>query len=202
MRFFFSRRAVLVFWLFIFAAFCHILQAEKKLEWEDLRINAERLEQNIKALSDYGKILQGGVNRVAYSDADAKGREFVISLMRQAGMKVRIDAGSNIIGRYEGSDPQLPAILLGSHTDSVPEGGIYDGALGVLAAIECVQVLHENKIPTNHPIEVVVFTNEEGGLIGSRAMIGKMTPEALAVVSHSGKTVGEGITFLGGDLNI
>jgi N-carbamoyl-L-amino-acid hydrolase len=123
-----------------------------------------------------------------------------MSLMQEAGMTVRIDAGSNIIGNKQERNPKLPVIALGSHIDSVPEGGYYDGALGVLSAIEAVQVLHENGIVTQHPIEVIVFTDEEGGLIGSRCMIGKMTPEeALEVVSHSGKTVRQGILALGGN---
>lgn len=171
-----------------------------RLEGDTLRVNESRIERRIAELSRFGRNPKGGVSRVAFSEADIQGRDYIMSLMRQAGMKVKIDAASNIIGRREGSDAKLPAILLGSHIDSVPEGGNYDGALGVLAAIECVQVLHENNIATRHPLEVVVFTDEEGGLIGSRAMIGKMTPAALEVKSHSGKTVGEGILALGGNL--
>jgi len=166
---------------------------------ERLRVDGQRLEQRIMILAQYGGLPNGGVHRVAYSEADKQGRQYLISLMREAGMSVRMDAAGNIIGRREGQDPKLPVILIGSHSDTVPEGGKYDGALGVLAAIECVQVLEENGFETRHPVEVVVFANEEGGLIGSRGMIGKMTPEALTVVSHSGKTVGEGIAFLGGN---
>jgi len=171
-----------------------------KFVQEKPRVNGQRLERRIEELSQYGRLPNGGIHRVAYSEADLQGRQYIVSLMRNAGMVVRVDAASNIIGRREGRDPKLPAILIGSHSDTVPEGGKYDGALGVLAAIECVQVLEENDIVTRHPVEVVVFANEEGGLIGSRGMIGKMTPEALAVVSHSGKTVGEGIVFLGGNM--
>lgn len=166
-----------------------------------LTCNGKRLEQRIFELAKIGQSEKGGIDRVAFSEADKKGRDHIQSVLKEAGLSVRMDAASNIIGRLEGSDPNLPVILLGSHIDTVPQGGKYDGALGVLAAIEAVETLVESKTKIRHPIEVLVFTNEEGGLIGSRAMIGKMTPEALNVVSLSGKTVGEGIEYLGGDLN-
>jgi N-carbamoyl-L-amino-acid hydrolase len=164
-----------------------------------LRVNERRLEERLMALAQFGKNPEGGVSRVAFSEADLQGRQYIISLMRQAGLTVRIDPAGNIIGRREGSDPTLPVILFGSHIDSVPRGGNYDGNVGVIGAIECVQVLKENGIITRHPLEVVVFADEEGGLVGSRAMIGELTPETLDVVSHSGKTIREGIRFIGGD---
>ncbi|NIR45028.1 MAG: M20 family metallo-hydrolase, partial [Gemmatimonadetes bacterium] len=83
-----------------------------------------------------------------------------------------------------------------SHIDAVPHGGKYDGALGVIGAIECVQVLNEHGLTTRHPLEVIVFTDEEGGLVGSRAMIGELTDEALDVTSHSGKSIRDGIRFI------
>jgi len=166
---------------------------------ETLTVNSTRLEQRIEKLAEYGKTSEGGVNRVAFSDEDIQSREYIVSLMKEAGLKVHIDEGSNIIGRMEGTDLSLPAIVFGSHTDTVPHGGKYDGAVGVLGAIECVQVLMENSVKTRHPLEVIVFTDEEGGLIGSKAIIGTLTSEALAVTSHSGKTVREGIKALGGN---
>lgn len=165
----------------------------------DLRVNAQRIEQRILRLSEFGKNPQGGVSRVAFSHADIQGRAYIMSLMREAGLTVRIDAAGNIIGRREGRDPKRPPILFGSHIDSVPDGGNYDGDVGVIGAIECAQVLGERGIVTRHPLEVVVFSDEEGGLVGSRAMIGHLTPDALEVVSHSGKTVREGIRAIGGD---
>ncbi len=195
-RFLVLSLVTLVFFIpFILPGFSSITQDNT------LTCNGSLLERRIAELAKIGQSRTGGMNRVAFSDADKEGRVYIKSVLEEVGMTVRIDAASNIIGRREGVDPSLPVILLGSHIDTVPEGGKYDGALGVLAAIECVQTLMDSKISTSHPIEVVVFTNEEGGLIGSRAMIGKMTPEALNVMSHSGKTVGEGITFLGGDLS-
>ncbi len=165
---------------------------------KDFRVNAERIETRILQLSEFGKNPEGGVSRVAFSHLDIQGREYVMSLMREAGLQVRIDAAGNILGRREGLDSNLPPIVFGSHIDSVPGGGNYDGDVGVIGSIECVQVLHENNFRTRHPLEVVVFSDEEGGLVGSRAMIGKLTSDALEVVSHSGKTIREGIRAIGG----
>jgi N-carbamoyl-L-amino-acid hydrolase len=173
------------------------LQAQTALE--DLRVDPERIELRIQELSEFGRNPDGSNGRVAFSDADVQGREYIMSLMREAGLAVRVDAAGNIIGRREGRDAAAPSIMFGSHIDAVPHGGNYDGDLGVLAAIECVQVLHENEVTTRHPLEVIVFIDEEGGLTGSRGVIGTLTPDALAVVSHSGKTIRDGIRFLGGD---
>ncbi|UCE43323.1 MAG: Zn-dependent hydrolase [Candidatus Aminicenantes bacterium] len=169
-----------------------------------LTVNPKRLEQRIEKLAEFGKTPEGGVNRVAFSENDIQSREYIHSIMKDAGLKTHIDEAGNIMGRMEGIDPSLPPIAFGSHTDTVPHGGKFDGAVGVLTAIECVQVLAENSVKTRHPLEVIVFTDEEGGLIGSKAIIGTLTSEALEVISHSGKTVREGIVSLGGnpdDLN-
>lgn len=164
-----------------------------------LRVNGERLNEHLKALSEFGKNPQGGVSRVAYSDADLRGREYVTGLMLAAKLAVTVDAAGNIIGRRAGSDASLKPILFGSHIDSVPEGGNYDGDVGSLGAIEVAQTLAENNIVTRHPLEVVIFQNEEGGLIGSAAISGALTEKELDVVSRSGKTIREGIKFIGGD---
>jgi N-carbamoyl-L-amino-acid hydrolase len=168
-------------------------------QMKHLRVNAQRLEQRLAALAEFGKNARGGLDRVAFSDADIQGRKYLISLMNDAGLDVRIDEAGNIIGRWEGHESDRPPIMFGSHSDTVPDGGKYDGALGVLGAIECAQILHEKNIKTKHPLEVVVFTDEEGGLVGSRAMNGTLTTDALEVVSHSKKTVRQGIIDLGGD---
>ncbi len=165
-----------------------------------LRVNSQRIEKRIMELAEFGQDPRGGISRVAFSEADIQGRAYIMTLMHEAGLEVRVDAAGNIIGRREGSNPGLAPVVSGSHTDSVPNGGKYDGALGVIAAIECAQVLKENGIVTRHPLEVIVFVDEEGGLVGSRAMIGMLTPGALDVRSHSGKKVGEGIVALGGNL--
>ncbi len=167
----------------------------------DIRANPDRMEQRIKTLGEFGTNPEGGVSRVAYSDADLAGRAYIMDLMREAGLSVRVDTAGNIIGRREGSEEDLPVIMFGSHIDSVPGGGNYDGDVGVLGAIEVVQLLKENRISTRHPLEVVSFTDEEGGLIGSRAMVGKLSERTLEVMSHSGMTIRDGIRNVGGDPN-
>jgi N-carbamoyl-L-amino-acid hydrolase len=160
---------------------------------ENIIASPERMEQRIQALSEFGANPEGGVSRIAFSDADIAGREYIKELMRDAGLDVRVDTAGNIIGRRAGREDALSPILFGSHIDSVPGGGNYDGDVGVIAAIEVIELLNEHGAETRHPLEVVNFTDEEGGLTGSRAMVGKLTEEALQVVSHSGLTIGEGI---------
>ena len=167
----------------------------------DIRANPERMEQQIKTLGEFGTNPEGGVSRVAFSDADLAGRAYIMDLMRESGLSVRVDTAGNIIGRREGSEAGLPVIMFGSHIDSVPGGGNYDGDVGVIGAIEVVQLLKENGISTRHPLEVVSFTDEEGGLTGSRAMVGKLSDSTLEVMSHSGMTIRDGIRKVGGDPN-
>jgi N-carbamoyl-L-amino-acid hydrolase len=170
-----------------------------RLRQQPLRVNGERLLTQLGELSEFGKNPQGGVSRVAYSDADAAGRDYVMSLMRAAELEPTIDLAGNILGRRGGSDSSLAPIMFGSHIDSVPEGGNYDGPLGSLGAIELIRTLDENEVANRHPLEVVVFQNEEGGKTGSRAMIGEVRPRELDLVTHSGKTIAQGIDHIGGD---
>ena len=153
------------------------------------------------ALAEFGKNPQGGASRVAYSDADKQGREYVLGLMKSAKLDVKIDAAGNLIGQRAGSGGGLAPLLFGSHVDTVPEGGNYDGVVGSISAIEVAQTLAENNVTTRHPLEVVIFQNEEGGLIGSRAMDGELTEKELDLVSRSGKTIRDGIKFIGGDVS-
>src|SRR3954451_14898113 len=168
-----------------------------------LRVNGARLNEHLKALSAFGRNPQGGVSRVAYSEADRQGREYVLGLMRAAKLDVTIDAAGNLVGRREAAnnDDSLLPILFGSHIDSVPEGGNYDGDVGSLGAIEVAQTLAEHNVMLRHPIEVIIFQNEEGGLIGSEAVVGALTERELDLVNKSGKTVRDGIKFIGGDLS-
>jgi N-carbamoyl-L-amino-acid hydrolase len=164
-----------------------------------MRVNPQRIEQRILKLAEFGKNPDGGVSRVAFSDADIEGRKYVGELMREAGLSVRVDAAGNIIGRRKGKEPGRPVIMFGSHIDSVPHGGNYDGDLGVIAAIECVEILNQHDFANLHPLEVSVFSDEEGSMVGSWALAGDVSPRALEVVSHSGKTVREGVRAIGGD---
>ena len=136
-----------------------------------LQTNHNRLQQRLSALATVGQLSCGGVRRTAYSPEDLAARQMVITAMEQIDMTITIDAAGNIIGRYSGTQ-DLPALATGSHFDTVPAGGLYDGALGVLAGIEVVATLHEAKQRLKHPIEVIVFTDEEGEMIGSKAMAG------------------------------
>lgn len=136
------------------------------------KVNSDRLLQNLATLAQIGKLPNGGVRRISYTPDDLRARQLVREWMAEAGMAVRIDAAGNIIGTYAGKTSSA-ALATGSHIDTVPAGGRYDGALGVLAGIEVVQTLWDHKITLNHPIEVIVFTDEEGGMIGSKAMAGK-----------------------------
>jgi len=164
-----------------------------------LRVNQNRIEERIQKLAEYGKNPQGGVSRVAFSAADIAGRAYIISLMKATGLEVYIDAAGNIIGKRKGTNAQAKPIMFGSHIDSVPFGGNYDGDVGVIGALECIEILKENNIQTEHPLEMIVFSDEEGGLIGSRALIGNLTAKALEVMSHSGKKIKEGVKAIGGD---
>ncbi len=129
-----------------------------------MEINIERLYQDIEELGRIGFEENVGVTRLAYSKAYDDGVNFVKGLMESAGMKTYIDPVGNLIGRIEGNSEKI--ISIGSHIDSVPAGGIYDGTLGVLAGIECVRVFRENGYKNNHPIEVIAFVEEEGNVIG------------------------------------
>jgi N-carbamoyl-L-amino-acid hydrolase len=168
-------------------------------EHQGARINGDRLTAHLKALSAFGANPQGGVSRVAYSEYDRQGREYVMGLMRAAGLSVSIDAAGNIHGTRPGSDPSRKPLWFGSHVDSVPEGGNYDGPVGSLGAIEVAQTLAERGITTRHPLNVVIFQNEEGGTVGSRAVVGELHDTDLDLGSRSGKTIRNGITFIGGN---
>jgi len=164
-----------------------------------LRVNGPRIAEHLVALSQFGKNPQGGVSRVAYSEADRQGREYVMGLMRAADLDVKVDAAGNLVGRRGGSDRALKPLAMGSHIDSVPEGGNYDGDVGSFSAIEIAQTLAEKGVTTRRSLEVIVFADEEGGTIGSHALSAEVTAKQLDLVSNSGKTIREGIKFIGGD---
>jgi N-carbamoyl-L-amino-acid hydrolase len=163
------------------------------------QVDQNRLISRLMGLAEFGKNSQGGVSRVAYSEADLQGRRYVIELMRSAGLETAIDAAGNIIGSRQGSAPSLRPIIMGSHIDSVPEGGNYDGDVGSLGAIEVAQLLAERRILTRHPLRIMIFQNEEGGTIGSMATTAGLTPKQLDLLAASGKTIRDGIRYIGGD---
>ena len=164
-----------------------------------IRINGQRLNTHLSELAQFGNTPEGGTNRVAYSDLDLQARDYAMKLMGEAKLEVSIDPAGNIIGRRSGSVSSLKPLMMGSHIDSVPQGGSYDGQVGSMGAIEVAQTLAENKIQLKHPLEVVIFQNEEGGTIGSAAISRGLNEKDLQIVSNSKKTIGEGIKFIGGD---
>jgi len=164
-----------------------------------VRAKPERMQARIEALAQFGSNPEGGVSRVAFSDADLAARQWLVQEMTALGLNVRTDVAGNIYGRRAGIVDALPVILFGSHIDSVPGGGNYDGQVGVVGALEVVQLMNENDITTRHPLEVVSFTDEEGGLTGSRAVIGKLTDSAMASMSNSGLSIRDGLLRVGGN---
>jgi N-carbamoyl-L-amino-acid hydrolase len=165
----------------------------------DLRVQGARIHQHLQALSEFGKNPQGGVSRVAYSEADLQGRQYTMRLMREAGLEVTVDIAGNLVGTRAGTDARLKPLIIGSHIDSVPEGGNYDGDVGSMAAIEVAQMLGERHIALRHPLQVMIFQNEEGGTVGSRAISAGLDEKLLNLVSQSGKTIRAGIGAIGGD---
>ena len=163
---------------------------------ENLRINPTRLAARFAALTEAGS------TRLAFTQEDRRGRQCVIAMMERAGLDVKIDAATNIIGRRKGLRTERPAIVTGSHIDTVPGGGCYDGALGVLAAIECVETLNDLEIETHHSIETIAFANEEGqsfeGLMGSKAMVGALSFDTLNDTDAAGRTLAEALDQFGG----
>ena len=171
------------------------LTAQKK----EIKVDQDRLEKRIFDLADFGMQENGETERVAFSDADIEARNWVVQTLKDFGMEVTIDAAGNIIGKREGTDASKKPISFGSHIDRVPNGGNYDGCVGSMAALEVIATLNGNKIKTKHPLEVIIFSNEEGAVMGSRAMSGSLTTAAFNVVNSTGYSMGEGIMRLGGD---
>jgi N-carbamoyl-L-amino-acid hydrolase len=166
-----------------------------------ISVNGSRIERRILELAKFGRDENGHGYRVAYTKGDIEGRAWFMNLMRQAGLEPTIDAGGNIIGKRKGKNPSLKPIAFGSHIDMVPDGGNYDGTLGSIGALEVIEILNENKVTTEHPLEVIIFGNEEGGTIGSRAMTSGLTKEGLLQKSQGGLTMADGITAIGGNPN-
>lgn len=163
-----------------------------------LHADGARVNAALAAFDSIGRT-SGGINRVAYSDADLAGRAFTIDLMKRCGLAPRIDAAGNIVARLDGSARGLAPILIGSHVDSVTDGGNYDGVVGSFAAIEVARSLRAQRIALRHPLDVVVWQNEEGGTIGSKLATGGLDAKALDATARSGITIRDGIRRIGGD---
>ncbi len=163
------------------------------------RVDGERLNRRLAELGQFGANPEGGVSRVAYGEADLAAREWVLGLMADAGLDAGIDGVGNLVGRKPGTVSGLRPISIGSHIDSVPGGGNYDGQVGSMGAVEVAQTLADAGHALRHPLEVLIFQNEEGGKTGSRAVVGVVQPRELDVVTASGMSTRDGIAAIGGD---
>jgi allantoate deiminase len=170
-----------------------------------MKINPIRLQQHFEAMSLIGKIGETGTCRPAHTALEKQGFELAASWMKQAGMSAHIDNFGNLIGRLEGANPELPVLMMGSHLDSQPYGGRFDGVAGVLCAIEVVAALTENNVKPQRSIEVISFADEEGwrfnkGLFGSRGIWGKLEDGELQRKDSDGITREQALINFGCDI--
>lgn len=166
-------------------------------------INAQRLQGTLEKLSEFGRNPEGGVTRLGFSETDLAARQYAIGLMKQAGLQVRIDPVGNIFGRRDGTE-NLPILLFGSHIDSVLHGGNFDGDVGSMGAIEVMRALKEKGVKTRHPLEAVIWVNEEGnhfgmGTLGSAVASGTLGPEILQTKGDDGLTLADWLRRYGQD---
>ena len=170
---------------------------------KNFRINGDRLWDALMEMAKIGPGVAGGNNRQTLTDEDAEGRRLFQSWCEAEGMTMGLDKMGNMFARHEGTDPSLPPVMVGSHLDTQPTGGKYDGVLGVLAGLEIVRTLNETGVKTKHPIEVVNWTNEEGTrfsppMMASGVFTGMHTLEwAYAREDADGKSVGDELARIG-----
>ena len=170
---------------------------------KNFRINGDRLWDALMEMAKIGPGVAGGNNRQTLTDEDAEGRSLFKSWCEAEGMKMGLDKMGNMFARHEGSDPSLPPVMVGSHLDTQPTGGKYDGVLGVLAGLEIIRTLNETGIKTKHPIEVVNWTNEEGTrfsppMLASGVFAGVHSLDwAYSREDAAGKTVGNELARIG-----
>lgn len=165
-------------------------------------INEDRLWNRLLELGNIGKQPSGGITRLSFTKEERAAKEKVASYMKEAGLAVYEDAVGNLIGRKEGKEKDAPVVLVGSHIDSVYNGGMFDGPLGVLAAVEVLQTMNELGVETTHPIEVIAFTDEEGarfsyGMLGSRGMAGTLSEEELVHQDKHGVSIADAMKEAG-----
>lgn len=141
-----------------------------------MHIAIKRLMSNLHKVGEIGNDPSGGITRLAFSKEYKEASEILINLMEESNLEVNVDPLHNVIGKRLGKNKKLPSIIIGSHLDTVKNGGLYDGNLGVAAGLECLKTLNDNNIETNHTIELISFNAEEGGKVGgtfgSRVMTG------------------------------
>lgn len=181
--------------LFIFALSSSIVYSQ------DYKVEKDRIIDLFENLKKFGVNENQGNDRVAYSEFEIQARDYISNKLKKTGAKVYTDFAGNLIAHYNPNNSKLKPILFGSHVDAVPNGGHYDGTAGVIHAIEVLQTVYSKNISLNHPLEVIVFANEEGGLFGSKALAGKINQQTLDVVTVSGYTNAEGVERLGGNVD-
>ncbi len=170
-----------------------------------VKVNKDRIWQRVMELADITEADKPYTRR-AFTDMYLQGREHLKSYFSEAGLETRLSEAANIIGTRQGQDSNLPAIALGSHIDTVIEGGRFDGIAGVIAALEVAQVIHEQGISLKHPLTIIDFLSEEPsdyGLscIGSRAHGGRFSEAYLQMQNPEGETLGEAMTKMGADVS-
>src|SRR6185369_14666569 len=162
-----------------------------------LAVNGPRLWKSLMDLAQIGATPKGGVKRLALTDLDRQGRDLVVGWAKEAGLSVAVDRIGNVFMRRAGKNPKLPPVSCGSHIDTQPTGGKFDGNYGVLAGLEVIRTLNDHGIHTEAPIEVIFWTNEEGSrfvpvMMGSGVFAGAFSLESVyAAKDVDGKTVKE-----------
>ena len=169
----------------------------------NIKINQDRLWDSIMEMAKIGATPKGGCNRLALTDLDKQGRDLFISWCKAAGCAITVDRMGNIFARRSGKNDALDPVALGSHLDTQPTGGKFDGVFGVLAALEVVRTLNDHAYETDAPIEVAVWTNEEGSrfapaMIASGVFAGVFSEDyGMSRADLDGKTIGEELVRIG-----
>ena len=161
-------------------------------------VDEARLSASLEAMAAIGLQSDGSVKRLAFTEDDCKARTLFSEWLIAAGASVRVDAAGNLIGRLEGTDPGLPALVTGSHLDTVPTGGRFDGALGVLAGLEVIRSLKDQGISLRHPFEVVAFADEESTMVGCKGMTGVASGNTGDYTCSNGQSISENLPSIGG----
>lgn len=168
-----------------------------------LKANSERLWDSLMEMAKIGATAAGGNTRLALSSEDKRGRELFIQWCEDAGMSIHFDAIGNLFARREGKNPQANPIVIGSHLDTQPKGGRFDGIYGVLAGLEVIRIFNEENITTEQPLEIVSWTNEEGArftpaMLGSAAFTGELALEkALDITDREGISIRQSLASIG-----
>ena len=169
----------------------------------NIRVNAERLWQSLMDMGEIGALPNGGCRRLALTDEDKEGRDLFVRWCEEAGCTVSVDRMGNIFARRPGRNNDLPAVVTGSHLDTQPHGGKFDGVYGVLAGLEVIRTLNDHDVVTEAPIEASVWTNEEGSrfapsMIASGVFAGKFDlEESLAISDADGASIGSELARIG-----